>query len=152
MSIKIYHQNSINTQEDYNSFKEYKPTHSRTLKSENIILKKNKAQTVLFNELSVLFAFLFSKNGVAGRSIVIKQSPVCIAHVSVTRRLVGRRRKTMADYSESLLKYRVAMSTVNILYNEGIITEKDYVTIDTIMAKKYGLSLDHTPKAGLCKP
>ena len=58
----------------------------------------------------------------------------------------------MADYSESLLKYRVAMSTVNILYNEGIITEKDYVTIDTIMAKKYGLSLDHTPKAGLCKP
>ena len=34
------------------------------------------------------------------------------------------------------------MTTAKILLNDGIITEKDYARIDTIMTKKYGLSLD----------
>lgn len=48
----------------------------------------------------------------------------------------------MAEYFDSICKYRIAMSTVSLLYRKGIVSEKEYVTIDTIMAKKYGLSLD----------
>ena len=48
----------------------------------------------------------------------------------------------MAEYSVLIYKYKLAMSTAKTLLREGIITEKDYARIDTIMTKKYGLSLD----------
>ncbi|MBQ7504711.1 MAG: hypothetical protein IJT79_05270 [Ruminococcus sp.] len=48
----------------------------------------------------------------------------------------------MAEYSDSVYKYRIAMSTVSLLYRKGIVSEKEYVASDTIMAKKYGIYLD----------
>ncbi len=48
----------------------------------------------------------------------------------------------MAEYFDSICKYRIAMSTVSLLYRKGIVNEKEYVTIDTIMAKKYQIYLD----------
>lgn len=48
----------------------------------------------------------------------------------------------MTEYSLLIYKYKLAMSTAKMLLTEGIITEKDYAQIDTIMTKKYGLSLD----------
>ena len=44
-------------------------------------------------------------------------------------------------YMESnVFGYKIAMALANEMLNQGIITEKDYGKIDTIMAKKYGLN------------
>lgn len=43
---------------------------------------------------------------------------------------------------KKILDYRTAMSVIYDLYKKGIITAKEYDRIDTIMTKKYGLSLD----------
>ena len=44
------------------------------------------------------------------------------------------------EYYQRLTAYRSAMSLALALQERGIISEKDYAKIDTIMAKKYGLS------------
>ena len=46
----------------------------------------------------------------------------------------------MDDYLQSIVRYRIAMSMAKSMLNKGIITEEEYAKIDTIMAKKYGLS------------
>lgn len=46
-----------------------------------------------------------------------------------------------ADYRESLVAYRTAMSLAGGMLAEGIITVEDYDKIDRIIANKYGLSL-----------
>lgn len=41
---------------------------------------------------------------------------------------------------DSLLGYKSAMAQAGLMLSRGIITADEYVTIDTIMAQKYGLS------------
>lgn len=41
---------------------------------------------------------------------------------------------------EKILDYRTAMIVASDLLKKGIISEKEYNKIDTIMTKKYGLS------------
>jgi hypothetical protein len=40
---------------------------------------------------------------------------------------------------EKVSAYRAAMAMAAVMLEEGIITEKDYRQIDTIMARKYGV-------------
>jgi len=42
----------------------------------------------------------------------------------------------------NLAAYKAAMSLAKGMLHQGIITESEYAEIDTIMTKKYGLSLD----------
>lgn len=45
-------------------------------------------------------------------------------------------------FADRLTAYQAAMSLARAMLRQGIITEGDYAEIDTIMTKKYGLSLD----------
>ena len=47
----------------------------------------------------------------------------------------------MDDYNVRIFNYKLAMSLANKLFQEGTISKKEYARIDTIMTKKYGLSL-----------
>lgn len=47
----------------------------------------------------------------------------------------------MDEYIERLIAYRTAMSVAKAMLKQDIITEKEYGVIDTIMSKKYGISL-----------
>lgn len=44
------------------------------------------------------------------------------------------------DLRKRITAYRISMSVFRGMLREGIITEKEYSKIDTIMAKKYGIS------------
>ena len=46
------------------------------------------------------------------------------------------------EFFERLTAYKTAMSIADAMLRQGIISEDDYAEIDTIMTKKYGLSLD----------
>lgn len=48
--------------------------------------------------------------------------------------------KTMGDMLDRVTAYRTAMSLAKEMLNRGIICPEEYAVIDTIMAKKYGLS------------
>ena len=48
----------------------------------------------------------------------------------------------MMDFANRLAAYQAAMSLARDMLRQGIISEGDYAEIDTIMTKKYGLSLD----------
>ena len=48
----------------------------------------------------------------------------------------------MMDFADRLAAYQAAMSLAKGMLQQGIISECDYAEIDTIMTKKYGLSLD----------
>ena len=48
----------------------------------------------------------------------------------------------MMDFANRLAAYQAAMSLARNMLRQGIISEGDYAEIDTIMTKKYGLSLD----------
>lgn len=48
----------------------------------------------------------------------------------------------MMEFFDRLVAYKAAMSLAATMFRQGIISEKDYSEIDTIMTKKYGLSLD----------
>jgi len=48
----------------------------------------------------------------------------------------------MDEFLQNMMAYQVAMSTARRLVSLGIISEEEYREIDTIMAKKHGLSLD----------
>lgn len=43
--------------------------------------------------------------------------------------------------NEKIICYRATMSIVKKMLDDGLINEKEYAEIDTIMAAKYGLSL-----------
>lgn len=45
------------------------------------------------------------------------------------------------ELREKIVAYRQAMSLVRSMLLQGIISEKEYAEIDTILTKKYGLSL-----------
>ena len=46
----------------------------------------------------------------------------------------------MSDYDKRLFAYQVTMSLARGMRSKGIITDKEYAKIDTIIAKKYGIS------------
>lgn len=46
----------------------------------------------------------------------------------------------MSEYEEALWNYQTAMAFAREMLSQSIITEKEYATIDTIIAKKYGIS------------
>ena len=46
------------------------------------------------------------------------------------------------EFFERLTAYKTAMGIAETMLRRGIISEDDYAEIDTIMTKKYGLSLD----------
>ena len=46
----------------------------------------------------------------------------------------------MTEYERKIISYRTVMSLAKSMLNQGIITAEEYAEIDTIMAKKYGLS------------
>lgn len=46
----------------------------------------------------------------------------------------------MTEYERKITAYRMAMSVVKSMLKQGIITAEEYAIIDTIMAKKYGVS------------
>lgn len=46
------------------------------------------------------------------------------------------------EFFDRLVAYKAAMSLAAAMLRQGIISERDYAEIDTIMTKKYGLSLD----------
>lgn len=45
------------------------------------------------------------------------------------------------DYFQALLGYKSAMAQAKVLLRRGLITRKEYMHFDTMMTKKYGLSL-----------
>ena len=48
----------------------------------------------------------------------------------------------MADIQSSIIAYQTAMALVRSLFDRGLISETEYLKIDTIMTKKYDLSSD----------
>lgn len=46
------------------------------------------------------------------------------------------------EFFDRLIAYKAAMSLAAAMLRQGIISESEYAEIDTIMTKKYGLSLD----------
>ena len=48
----------------------------------------------------------------------------------------------MMEFFDRLAAYKAAMSLAASMLRQGIISESEYAEIDTIMTKKYGLSLD----------
>ena len=46
------------------------------------------------------------------------------------------------EFFRNLAAYKAAMSLAMGMLHQGIISESEYTEIDTIMTKKYGLSLD----------
>lgn len=47
----------------------------------------------------------------------------------------------MTEIKQNLINYRLTMSVAMSMLKKGIITEKEYRKIDTIIAKKHGISL-----------
>ena len=47
----------------------------------------------------------------------------------------------MDDYSKRITAYRLAMSMAETMRKRGIISDKDYEKIRTVIAEKYGISL-----------
>lgn len=47
----------------------------------------------------------------------------------------------MDEYRERINAYRLAMSMANVMLKKGIISEKDYEKIRSVIAEKYGISL-----------
>ena len=48
----------------------------------------------------------------------------------------------MDEYRNNLMCYQATMAVVQSMLNQGIIDKGEYRKIDTIMTKKYGVSLD----------
>lgn len=46
----------------------------------------------------------------------------------------------MTEYERKIIAYRMAVSLAKSMLKRGIITAEEYAEIDTIMAKKYGVS------------
>lgn len=47
----------------------------------------------------------------------------------------------MDEYRNNLMCYQATMAVVNSMLSQGIIDQKEYRKIDTIMTKRYGISL-----------
>ena len=52
----------------------------------------------------------------------------------------AERRPTMSDYDKRLFAYQMAMALARSMHSKGLISAKEYAKIDTIIAKKYGIS------------
>jgi len=79
-------------------------------------------------------------NPVAKPSTLINQSISNTVLENAMPMLVGRG-DFMDDLKIKVFNYRLAMNIANRLYHQGILSRQEYDKIDTIMTKKYGLSL-----------
>lgn len=52
----------------------------------------------------------------------------------------AERSQVMSDYEKRLMAYQTAMALARSMRSKGIISAKEYAKIDTIIAKKYGIS------------
>ena len=52
----------------------------------------------------------------------------------------AERSPAMTDYEKRLMAYQTAMALARSMRSKGIISAKEYAKIDTIIAKKYGIS------------
>ena len=73
----------------------------------------------------------------AGRSSETTASGY-IAPLDAMLKLGGR---TMYDYNERIIAYRLALSMAKAMRKRGIISDRDYEKIRTVIAEKYGISL-----------
>jgi len=56
------------------------------------------------------------------------------------RRKPQRRRPAMSDYDKRLFSYQTVMALARSMRSKGLISAREYAKIDTIIAKKYGIS------------
>ena len=78
--------------------------------------------------------------GIAEKSLKAMATPIgCSAPVTAIC-VSAERRPTMSDYDKRLFAYQMAMALARSMRSKGIITGKEYAKIDTIIAKKYGIS------------
>lgn len=47
----------------------------------------------------------------------------------------------MDDYRQRLISYQTTMSMIRKMLSDGLVSEDEYRQIDTIMSKRYGVSL-----------
>lgn len=52
----------------------------------------------------------------------------------------AERSQSMSDYDKRLIAYQTAMALARSMRSKGIFSDKEYAKIDTIIAKKYGIS------------
>ena len=52
----------------------------------------------------------------------------------------AERSPDMTDYEKRLMAYQTAMALARSMHSKGLISAKEYAKIDTIIAKKYGIS------------
>ena len=65
---------------------------------------------------------------------IVNSAPARAMHSFAERRI------RMSDYDKRLFAYQVTMSLAGSMRSQGIISDKEYAKIDTIIAKKYGIS------------
>ena len=53
----------------------------------------------------------------------------------------GRAASVMSSYEQRLINYHLSMSVIRTMLKRGLISRKEYDNIDTIIAKKHGVSL-----------
>ena len=52
----------------------------------------------------------------------------------------AERRPAMSDYDKRLFSYQTVMALARSMRSKGLISAREYAKIDTIIAKKYGIS------------
>ena len=78
--------------------------------------------------------------GIAGSSLKAMATAIgCSAPVTAIC-YFAERRPTMSDYDKRLFAYQMAMTLARSMRSKGLISAKEYAKIDTIIAKKYGIS------------
>ena len=63
-----------------------------------------------------------------------------IVRACVSIKHVVRGARLMSEMQERIAAYRRVMAMVRSMVLQGVVSEKEYGKIDTIMAKKFGLS------------
>ena len=78
--------------------------------------------------------------GIAGSNLKAMATPIgCSVPVTAIYNF-AERRPNMSDYDKRLLAYQVAMALARSMRSKGLISAQEYAKIDTIIAKKYGIS------------
>lgn len=77
---------------------------------------------------------------IVGNSLKATATPIGSSVPATVIRSSVERRPTMSDYEKRLFAYQTAMALARSMRSKGIISAKEYAKIDTIIAKKYGIS------------
>ena len=74
------------------------------------------------------------------RATVIKIENIVLTTATLRRGSVKGVTAMNKEYFDSICGYKSAMAQARLMLLKGILTESEYLEIDTMMAKKYGLS------------